>query len=435
MSIIAMVIAGVIWFVRKKAKGRLSPTANYVIYLVFLIALVFPVSTPSRISIYNLVDISEVKYETNEKVNNMIKLWRESDENMEMEENTRSYITENINRIERKYIGIIFAYLHFIIACLLFAKTMFSYIALNLKVGRHTVEDERINLILERCKQRLRIKRKIRIVKQDLMKSPSTLGVLDVKILVTDLVLKLDDIQISDIFMHELSHYKRKDNVVNFVILILKCVYWFNPVVKHMFKNIRTEMEYATDEMAIDKMNLKEQSIYCKLVVLFSGMSTLEKEEVLGLNSKFQIIDERIEIIAKKKQFEKNVVKIVVATLLIILFMCFVLYPSSYGLSKTPQLYLRLENGEKIRITENNGEICEIQLTPDSSVDLIVKAGKVSGYIFYQKMDLRTMEFDETVNMASKKLSYFECGEYIYKFTLPYGYNQSVDYAIKVIIK
>ena len=88
------------------------------------------------------------------------------------------------------------------------------------------------------------------------------------KILVTDQFLELDDVSMQNIFMHELSHYKKKDNIVNFILIILKALYWINPIVYIMFKDIRNNMEYATDEMAIDKMNI---GIYNRFAVRSAG--------------------------------------------------------------------------------------------------------------------------------------------------------------------
>ncbi len=437
MAIIATVIGWVILKLNESLKEKLSPNANYIIWLVFLITLIFPIAIPSKVSIYNYIDISGVKYVRNEKINQMIELWKKADNDSEID-----YISTNHNKIWKNQIKRIIAYIWFIVFIIKFIRTMRSYTDLGRNIRSVNQIEERVILILENCKKKLKIKRNIKLIKQEEITMPSTIGVFNVRILVTDFLLNLDDSSLENIFMHELSHYKRKDNVVNFIMLILRAVYWFNPIVKIIFKKIRTEMEYATDEMVVSTMNTTEQSNYCRIMVMVAGMISSSKDEepiLLGLSSSAEAIEKRITMISRKKEFEKNFKVITITTSLIVLLMCFIFYPTSYGMLETPKLYLQLENGEKVEIIkaeENQKDINEIRLTPNSKVDLIVKGGKPNDYIFLNKIDLNTMKsIEETASMLSNEISYFQYGEYKYEFILTYANKQSMKYAIKIIVE
>ena len=437
MAIIATVIGWVILKLNESLKEKLSPNANYIIWLVFLITLIFPIAIPSKVSIYNYIDISGVKYVRNEKINQMIELWKKADNDSEID-----YISTNHNKIWKNQIKRIIAYIWFIVFIIKFIRTMRSYTDLGRNIRSVNQIEERVILILENCKKKLKIKRNIKLIKQEEITMPSTIGVFNVRILVTDFLLNLDDSSLENIFMHELSHYKRKDNVVNFIMLILRAVYWFNPIVKIIFKKIRTEMEYATDEMVVSTMNTTEQFNYCRIMVMVAGMISSSKDEepiLLGLSSSAEAIEKRITMISRKKEFEKNFKVITITTSLIVLLMCFIFYPTSYGMLETTKLYLQLENGEKVEIIkaeENQKDINEIRLTPNSKVDLIVKGGKPNDYIFLNKIDLNTMKsIEETASMLSNEISYFQYGEYKYEFILTYANKQSMKYAIKIIVE
>lgn len=442
MSIIATVIGAVILLIRKVTRRKLSPNASYIICLVFLVALIFPITLPSRVSIYNVIDIEDVKYTRSKNTNFIIEQLEKLEDVNNVEQNMINGTAEKWFEIEKDYTDLTVATIWFIVFLFKLIKKLLSHVAFSKIVGNESIKDERIILILERCKQKLNIKRNIKVIQQDIARTPATIGIFNVKILVTDMIFEFSDMEVSNIFMHELTHYKRKDNIVNFLMLILKSVYWFNPMMEIMFKNIRNDMELATDEIAIGKMDLEEQRVYCKLMVWISAMPsrpTLKKENLLGLANGTKAIEKRIEMISLKENFEKNAKIIAMATIFIILAICLVLYPTSYGRFITPKLYWKLENGEKIELTriEENLDIAmnEVKLTPDSKVKLIVKEGKSEDYIFYNVMDLDTMEFRQISNMCSKQISYFDNGEYIYKFTIPYGNKQTVNYAIKVIVE
>ena len=437
LSIVATVIGGVILLVRKLTDKKLSPNANYLICLVFLIALIFPVALPSRVSIYNLIDIEKVKYVSSKDVNTIMGLNDVNEEKVVNQFRVQDY------KIYRNYITIVVAFIWFIVFVLKLVKKMILYFALGGSVGSEVIDDERVELILERCKEKLKIKRKFKIVKHHFVKTPGTSGIFNVKILMTDVALELDDMQLSNIFIHELIHYKRKDNVVNFIMLVLKSVYWFNPMVETIFEIMRDDMELATDEIANSKLDSEEQRVYCRLMLLFSAVPALpdlKKEEILGMASGGKkMIQKRIDMIGLQQTFEKNAKIILAVTVMIITFLCFAFYPTSYGRNLEPKLYWKLENGEKLELTKVQGnlteEINEVRLTPESEVKLQMKEGKPNGSVFFNVMNLSTMEFEKSVNVLDNKIKYFESGEYIYQFTIPYGNNQTINYAIKIIVE
>jgi hypothetical protein len=207
-----------------------------------------------------------------------------------------------------------------------------------------------------------------------------------------------------------------------------------------IFKNIRNDMEFATDEMAIGELDAEEKRKYCKVMVEVASMYNSKNEVLLGLSNGAKYLEKRIDMISLKDKFEENHLHIAISTIFIIVLICSVLYPTSYGEYDAPELYLELENGDIVETTnmieKEQENINQVKLNQDSEIKLIVKGGKPNNYIFYNKIDLDTMNVkDETVNISSGKISYFDIGNYIYEFTLTYGNNQSVDYAIKIIVE
>lgn len=123
-------------------------------------------------------------------------------------------------------------------------------------------KDVRIKRILQKCKKDLKIKKKIRIRIQSLEQSPCIYGFFKPQIVLPNHLLIEDETTIENVFRHELSHYKRKDMLANYLLLFSTAIHWFNPFIYYFFKKVRQEIELATDELALKCMNQQERKEY-----------------------------------------------------------------------------------------------------------------------------------------------------------------------------
>jgi beta-lactamase regulating signal transducer with metallopeptidase domain len=57
--------------------------------------------------------------------------------------------------------------------------------------------------------------------------------------------------QLQAVLLHELSHIRRNDYLINNLQCLLECVYFFNPVVHRFNRQINLEREYACDDQVI----------------------------------------------------------------------------------------------------------------------------------------------------------------------------------------
>ena len=71
--------------------------------------------------------------------------------------------------------------------------------------------------------------------------------------------------------LHELSHYKRGDHIMYVITNVLRCVYWFNPVVHFAFSLIQQDMETACDARVLLHIGAEQKRGYLATVIaLFS---------------------------------------------------------------------------------------------------------------------------------------------------------------------
>ena len=164
--------------------------------------------------------------------------------------------------------------------------------------------------------------------------------------------------------MHELSHYKRKDMITNYLLLIMTAIHWFNPFVYSFFKKMRQEMELATDEIALSKMDKGAKKKYgLTLISLLQSYETQRIEaKMLCVTDDSKNMERRIKRI---KNFGKSTHKKIIAGLACIVMAVFVLPfiveangVKNISKAKTnPKIMLEeVMNNKRTFITENNEE-------------------------------------------------------------------------------
>lgn len=182
------------------------------------------------------------------------------------------------------------------------------------------VEDSRIYLILMNCKRRLQINKTIGIRLQNGNLSPCIYGIIKPNILVSKEFIENSDEVIENVFMHELSHYKRKDMMTNIILLIMTSLHWFNPFVYRFFKKIRQEMELATDEIALSRMDKEQKKQYG--LTLISLLQTYETQKVatkmLCITDDNKNMERRIEKIKWSTKLKKYKMSIIIFVILIL---------------------------------------------------------------------------------------------------------------------
>ena len=108
--------------------------------------------------------------------------------------------------------------------------------------------DREITDLFTECCNILKIKRKPVMGISPLIQVPVTMGVFHSYIILPEGISeKFGQKEIRYIFLHELNHYRSKDVLINWIMLVLQIIYWFNPLVWLIFKQIRIDREIACD--------------------------------------------------------------------------------------------------------------------------------------------------------------------------------------------
>ena len=249
MAFIASFVAIIILLLRKIFDKKISPMWKFAMWILLLISLIIPF----RITLYS------------------------SNEQLNIIGNFTNYLERIKINFTYNYCGKVLTYIWLVGMAIFSTIYIFNAIKMKLKIGKEEIKEERILKILDEVKQSLKIKRNIKLINQKNKIVPCIYGILQPKILLTKEILEKPDEVLKYIFMHELAHYKRKDTFLNFILLLITFVYWFNPILWFCFKQIRQDMELKADELVIKNIPHNKDKEYAKALVSLLPISEEEK--------------------------------------------------------------------------------------------------------------------------------------------------------------
>jgi bla regulator protein BlaR1 len=107
-------------------------------------------------------------------------------------------------------------------------------------------------LFVQKISAQLGIRKKVWVYISDLVHSPVTVGYLKPVILLPlAAVNQLSTLQVEAILLHELSHIRRFDYLINLVVSIINTILYFNPFVRLFMRHLEEERENCCDQMVL----------------------------------------------------------------------------------------------------------------------------------------------------------------------------------------
>ncbi len=115
------------------------------------------------------------------------------------------------------------------------------------------VKDKNIHLIFQAMKKECCIQKEISLLSNPMIRMPMTFGLFRPSIYLPKDANSWPSERLRLVFLHELAHIKRKDNVARFIATIACALHWFNPLAWFALRNMLREQEFACDGYAVRK--------------------------------------------------------------------------------------------------------------------------------------------------------------------------------------
>ncbi len=145
------------------------------------------------------------------------------------------------------------------------------------------------------------------------LNSPCIVGIFHPVIVLTENVI--DDAEKTKLaLLHEMIHYKQKDNFFRLLGYILCAIYWFNPLVWLSAETARNDAELSCDSRVLQKLEPSEHFNYCYTLLSIAGNGNIL---VAAMSTGGRKMKKRIDLILKPtKKKTCTIVAVVICILL-----------------------------------------------------------------------------------------------------------------------
>ena len=160
-------------------------------------------------------------------------------------------------------------------ACLVRRAWMGGLLAARIRAGARVPDPEIVGEFRQLCRE-LHIRRPMRIMEMEDITSPAlTIGPRPTVLLPSFLTEKGRARERRFALLHELTHLRRGDDLILLWYGLLRCLWWFHPILWLMEKPFRMDMESACDARAVRGMSRQEKLAYAALLLELSGEKSL----------------------------------------------------------------------------------------------------------------------------------------------------------------
>mgnify|MGYP001628171317 FL=1 len=254
------------------AFGRqLSPTLRVVLWTVIGARLLLPFAPPSEFSVHNLVPalsaVEKVSQPTEVVLPETSERFVEIDPVLRAE-NAGSADTASIPHLPQSPAlswqhGLALAWGLVGFGIFLFAIVR-QRIAHRKIVRLPRVKSETLNALLTACQRRAEVRRRLRMVAAPSGSGVAVFGFLRVTHLIVpaDLEERYSETEIRGILLHELAHVRRGDLLINWIVLAVECLHWFNPLVWFAGRRFLADREVLCDRAALRGLNSEQRRDY-----------------------------------------------------------------------------------------------------------------------------------------------------------------------------
>lgn len=205
----------------------------------------------------------------------------------------------------------------------------------TLKETALPLQSPAIHKLYNRCLNETNISKKIPIFSTAFLKSPVIVGFFKPCIyLPIHLISDDNETDIRYMLLHELQHYKHKDGIANYLMNLARIVYWFNPLVRHALKEMRSDREIACDTSVLKILEPDEFTAYGNTLINFAEKISLTPFPFAsGISENMKQMKRRIMNIASYESptFQKKLKSITAFLLTSVLLFGFAPFVSTYA--------------------------------------------------------------------------------------------------------
>lgn len=222
----------------------------------------------------------------------------------EIKKSKRDRVGNNITQIDiptdnnlMLYVACLWLFVTIVIAVYTFIKyTRFKNLVVDVS---YDIDDNDVNCIYKNLLEELNIKKKIELRGSDELISPAGMGLFKSYIFLPDYPYSKDEL--TWILKHELMHFRNKDILIKLLVLSVKIIYWFNPLVYIMSNRVNLDCELCCDESVLTERSLRDKKEYALALIKSIKLSKNYQSGILTTEFNKTSLEIRLDSIVKNK--------------------------------------------------------------------------------------------------------------------------------------
>ena len=121
--------------------------------------------------------------------------------------------------------------------------------------------DVRVLALVDRAREAFAVRAQVAVICNERFDAPAVFGLRRV-LLPAQWLKEANDEEVYLVLLHEMTHVKYRDALVNWVCIFVRSVHWFNPLVWYAFRRLRRERELLCDALVLRRLRPPERAAY-----------------------------------------------------------------------------------------------------------------------------------------------------------------------------
>ena len=236
---------------------------------------------------------------------------------------------------------------------------------LTIRTARQ-VSDGRLLKILDDVRQEVGIRRPVALASLTHLGSPAVFGIWRIHLLLPETTLKLlSDQEWRLVFLHEMTHIRNCDTLLNTLLIAVQFLHWFNPFVWIALRRLRADRELVCDAIVVERLKIPERLGYAQVLLRLAEVISEGPRafaSAVPVVSRASEIKTRVTMIKHHRQSSSTARAVTIACILLLGFLTFT----------------KAREGEVQK--ENNGIASRSPDGNPGDTDLIKNEFKTAGY-------------------------------------------------------
>lgn len=337
VTIYSAILYVVIMLFKKVFKKHISAVLNYAVWALLILRLLLPVTIDSGLSLF-VIPEPDAAIVQNQSFDGAQPSGSEQIHNSQ--ESSSSQIssaykvpmdTSNISAVDTSIqapkwkmswqLAVLLTWGLGVLASGAFMLRIYFRLQRRIKHSSINLPDD-IRELTQIIKRQMGIKADLRVSANEWLTTPALWASIEPTLLLPANMLQNSE-QLMFGIRHELTHYKHRDFLVSLLLVVLRCVYWFNPVVWLAAKRIEADMETACDASVTASMKNDQRGRYIEAVIDLSRNADAQYMLGMGTHTDRKSIEKRIRGIFMTKRTTPAVRIVAALMACLMLVVCF----------------------------------------------------------------------------------------------------------------